>query len=156
LVENINARRPPSNKALLFEVRSLTEKRIQSEEISQKLGLEKKLRNTEFVQLLKKGEEVLLQAVDDGRIPLSNCNHLFLREQMSRCRKLSSRRMKRGDLRGAKLADRRRIIAIAHWQGIADSEQSLRPRRRFGCGRLIAEYEPAWFSASVLPVLLLE
>jgi ParB family chromosome partitioning protein len=67
LIESI-ARRPPSNRAL-FEVRSLSERGYKAEEISKKLGLEKS-HTYGIVQLLKKGEEVLLQAVDDGRIPL--------------------------------------------------------------------------------------
>jgi hypothetical protein len=47
----------------------LTERGYKADDISKKLGLEKSYAYG-IVQLLKKGEEVLLQAVDDGRIPL--------------------------------------------------------------------------------------
>jgi ParB family chromosome partitioning protein len=68
LVENI-ARRPPSNRALLLEVRSLVERGYKAEQIAQKLGMEKSYAYG-IVHLLKNGENVLLQAVDAGRVPL--------------------------------------------------------------------------------------
>ena len=68
LVENV-ARRPPSHRALLLEVRSLVERGYKAEQIAEKLGMEKSYAYG-IVQLLKRGEGILLQAVDAGRIPL--------------------------------------------------------------------------------------
>ena len=137
LVENI-ARRPPSNKALLFEVRSLTERGYRAEDISHKLGLEKSYAYG-IVQLLKKGEEVLLQAVDDGRIPL-RIAIIISTGTNEQVQEALIEAYEKGDLRGAKLATARRIIAmrLARDRG---SEQLNPTKKKISAGALIAEYE---------------
>ena len=68
LIENV-ARRPPSNRALLLEVRNLVDRGYRAEQIAKKLGLDK-THAYGIVHLLEHGENVLLQAVDAGRIPI--------------------------------------------------------------------------------------
>jgi ParB family chromosome partitioning protein len=137
LVENI-ARRPPSNKALLFEVRSLTQRGYKADDISKKLGLEKSYAYG-IVQLLKKGEEVLLQAVDDGRIPL-RIAIIISTGTNEQVQEALIEAYEKGDLRGAKLATARRIIAmrLARDRG---SRETGPAKKKVSAGALIAEYE---------------
>jgi ParB family chromosome partitioning protein len=64
-----------------------------------------------IVQLLKKGEEVLLQAVDDGRIPL-RIAIIISTGTNEQVQEALIEAYEKGDLRGAKLATARRIIAM--------------------------------------------
>jgi len=128
LVENI-ARRPPSNKALLFEVRSLTERGYKADDISKNSDW-RKATLTELCSF-SKGRGGSLQAVDDGRIPL-RIAIIISTEPTSRSRKLSLRRMKRVTFE-EQVGDRRRIIAmrLARDRG---SEQSNPTKKDFGWG----------------------
>jgi ParB family chromosome partitioning protein len=69
LVENI-ARRPALTHAILFEVRVLRERGHSSEQIARKLGLDRAYLYG-ICNLIDKGEEFLVLAVEGGRIPLS-------------------------------------------------------------------------------------
>jgi len=137
LVENI-ARRPPSNKALLFEVRSLLERGYKAEDISIKLGLEKSYAYG-IVQLLRQGEEVLLQAVDDGRIPI-RIAIIISTGTNEQVQEALIEAYERGDLRGAKLVSARRIIAMRLAKE-SRTGKTAPPKKILSAGTLIAEYE---------------
>src|SRR5260370_24259702 len=109
LVENV-ARRPPSNRALLFEFRSLLDRGYKTEQIAEKLGVEKS-HAYGIVQLLKQGESVLLQAVDAGRIPL-RIAIVISTGTNEEVQSALIEAYEKGDLRGAKLAMARRIVAM--------------------------------------------
>lgn len=109
LVENI-ARRPPSHRALLFEVRCLTDRGYKADQIAQKLGLDRTYAYG-LVHLLEHGENVLLQAVDAGRIPLRIATIVATGTNEDVQAALIDA-YEKGDLRGAKLTMARRIIAM--------------------------------------------
>jgi len=109
LVENI-ARRPPSHRALLFEVRCLTDRGYKADQIAQKLGLDRTYAYG-LVHLLEHGENVLLHAVDAGRIPLRIATIVATGTNEDVQAALIDA-YEKGDLRGAKLTMARRIIAM--------------------------------------------
>jgi ParB family chromosome partitioning protein len=109
LVENI-ARRPPSQRALLFEVRSLIDRGYKGDQIAQKLGLDRTFAYG-VVHLLEHGENVLLEAVDAGRIPLRIAT-IVATGTNEQVQAALIDAYEKGDLRGAKLAAARRIIAM--------------------------------------------
>jgi ParB family transcriptional regulator, chromosome partitioning protein len=69
LVENI-ARRPPSNRDLVREVRSLLQRNYKTSEIARKLGMDRAYVNA-VVHLISNGEESLIAAAEAGRLPIS-------------------------------------------------------------------------------------
>jgi ParB family chromosome partitioning protein len=69
LVENI-ARRPPSNRDLVREVRSLLQRNYKTTEIARKLGMDRAYVNA-VVHLISNGEESLIAAAEAGRLPIS-------------------------------------------------------------------------------------
>jgi ParB family chromosome partitioning protein len=109
LVENI-ARRPPSQRALLFEVRNLIDRGYKGDQIAQKLGLDRTFAYG-VVHLLEHGEHVLLEAVDAGRIPLRIAT-IVATGTNEQVQAALIDAYEKGDLRGAKLAAARRIIAM--------------------------------------------
>ncbi len=138
LVENV-ARRPPSNRALLLEVRALIERGYKAEQIAQKIGIDR-TQAYGIVQLLKKGESILLQAVDAGRIPLriaivisSGTNEDVQAALLEAYEK--------GDLRGSKLATARRIVAMRLAQQNRGSGKTSLGKKKLSAGMLIQEYE---------------
>jgi ParB family transcriptional regulator, chromosome partitioning protein len=137
LVENI-ARRPPSNRALLVEVRSLLDRGYKAEAIAEKLGVEKS-HAYGMVQLLKNGEAALLQAVDAGRIPL-RIAIIISTGTDEEVQSALIEAYEKGDLRGSKLATARRIIAmrLARERGTGRATQN---KRKLSAGVLIEEYE---------------
>ena len=137
LVENI-ARRPPSNSALLYEVRILLDKGYKAEEISQKLGVEISFAYG-IVQLLKHGEDVLLQAVDAGRIPL-RIAIIISTGTNEEVQAALIEAYEKGDLRGAKLEMARRIIALRLSRDRGSGRTSPK-KRKLSSAVLIEEYE---------------
>lgn len=137
LVENI-ARRPPSNRALLLEVRSLVERGYKADQIAQKLGMEKSYAYG-IVHLLKKGENVLLQAVDAGRIPL-RIAVLISSGTNEEVQTALIEGYEKGELRGAKLAATRRIMAmrLARDRGSGRANVS---GKKLSASVLVQEYE---------------
>ncbi|MGO9340785.1 MAG: ParB/RepB/Spo0J family partition protein [Terracidiphilus sp.] len=109
LIENV-ARRPPSNRALLLEVRSLVDRGYKAEQIAQKLGLDR-AHAYAVVHLLEHGENVLLQAIDAGRIPI-RIAVVIATGTTEEVQAALIDAYEHGDLRGAKLAMARRIIAM--------------------------------------------
>jgi ParB family chromosome partitioning protein len=69
LVENI-ARRPPSHKAIYFEIRNLLGRGYDSLTISGKLGLPNSYVSG-VIHLVKHGESKLLEKVESGALPIS-------------------------------------------------------------------------------------
>jgi len=69
LVENI-ARRPPSNRDIIREVRSLRERGYNVGDIAKKLGMER-MYITGIVHLVEHQEIALIEAVEGGRLPIS-------------------------------------------------------------------------------------
>jgi ParB family chromosome partitioning protein len=137
LVENI-ARRPTSNRALLYEVRILLDKGYKAEEISKKLGVEISFAYG-IVQLLKHGEDVLLQAVDAGRIPL-RIAIIISTGTNEEVQAALIEAYEKGDLRGAKLEMARRIIALRLSRDRGSGRTSP-TKRKLSSGVLIEEYE---------------
>jgi ParB family chromosome partitioning protein len=69
LVENI-ARRPPSNRDIIREVRTLRERGYGVGDIAMKLGMER-MYITGIVHLVEHREVALIEAVEAGRLPIS-------------------------------------------------------------------------------------
>ncbi len=136
LIENV-ARRPPSNRALLLEVRNLVDRGYKAEQIAKKLGLDK-THAYGVVHLLEHGENVLLQAVDAGRIPI-RIAVVIATGTTEDVQAALIDAYENGDLRGAKLAMARRIIAM---RLVRDREVGrLSSKRKPTAEVLIEEYE---------------
>jgi ParB family chromosome partitioning protein len=69
LVENI-ARRPPSNKAIFFEIRALLERGYDQQTISGKLGLTRNYVSG-VIHLITHGESKLIERVERGDLPIT-------------------------------------------------------------------------------------
>jgi ParB family transcriptional regulator, chromosome partitioning protein len=137
LIENV-ARRPPSHRALLLEVRSLTDRGYKAEQIAQKLGLDK-THAYGVVHLLEHGENILLQAVDAGRIPIRIAIIISTGTNQEVQAALIDA-YEKGDLRGAKLAMARRIIAMR----LAKERETGRTsptKRKLSAEAAVEEYE---------------
>jgi ParB family transcriptional regulator, chromosome partitioning protein len=137
LVENI-ARRPPSNRALLAELRSLRQRNYKTDEIAKKLGLDRTYIHG-IVRLVEHGEELLIRAVEAGRMPISVAVEIASGNDHEVQRALSEA-YEKGDLRGSKLTAAKRIIA----QRIEKQRQVGRDhqvRRKLTSDRLVREYQ---------------
>jgi ParB family chromosome partitioning protein len=137
LVENI-ARRPPSNRALLGELRSLRQRNYKTDEIAKKLGLDRTYIHG-IVRLVEHGEELLIRAVEAGRMPISVAVEIASGNDHEVQRALSEA-YEKGDLRGSKLTAAKRIIA----QRIEEQRQVGRDhqtRRKLTSDRLVREYQ---------------
>ena len=97
LIENI-ARRPPSNRALLGELRSLRQRNYKTDEIAKKLGLDRAYIQG-IVRLVEHGEELLIRAVEGGRMPISVAVEIASGNDHEVQRALSEA-YEKGDLRG--------------------------------------------------------
>ena len=137
LVENF-ARRGPSNRDLLREVRSLRERKYKVEEIAQKLGLDRAYING-IIHLLEKGEEGLAQAVEAGRLPISVAVKIATGNDHEVQQALAEA-YEKGDLRGDKLKSARRVISqrIAKLQSAGKLAQT---RRKLTGDALVREYK---------------
>ena len=137
LVENF-ARRGPSNRDLLREVRSLRERKYKVEEIAQKLGLDRTYIHG-IIHLLEKGEEGLAQAVEAGRLPISVAVQIATGNDHEVQQALAEA-YEKGDLRGDKLKSARRVISqrIAKLQSAGKLAQT---RRKLTGDALVREYK---------------
>ncbi len=137
LVENF-ARRGPSNRDLLREVRSLRERKYKAEEIAQKLGLDRTYIHG-IIHLLEKGEEGLAQAVEAGRLPISVAVQIATGNDHEVQQALAEA-YEKGDLRGDKLKSARRVISqrIAKLQRAGKLAQT---RRKLTGDALVREYK---------------
>ncbi len=109
LVENF-ARRPPSNRDLLREVRSLRERQYKADEIARKIGLDRTYIHG-IIHLLEHGEEGLAQAVEAGRLPISVAVKIATGNDHEVQQALAEA-YEKGDLRGDKLRSARRVISL--------------------------------------------
>ena len=108
LVENI-ARRPPSNRDILREVRSLRERGYSVAEIARKIGMER-MYISGIVHLVEHQEVALIEAVEAGRLPISVAVQIANGKDREVSEALSEA-YESGQLRGNKLAAARRLIA---------------------------------------------
>jgi len=108
LVENI-ARRPPSNRDILREVKSLRERAYSVGDIAKKLGMERSYISG-IVHLVDHEEVALIEAVEGGKLPMS----VAIEIANGKDREISdalAEAYESGQLRGTKLAAARRLIA---------------------------------------------
>jgi ParB family chromosome partitioning protein len=116
----------------------LVDRGYKAEEISKKLGLEKS-HAYGIVQLLKQGEDVLLQAVDAGRIPI-RIAIIISTGTNEEVQSALIDAYEKGDLRGEKLATARRIIALRLARDRGPAQISA-TKKKLSAGVLIEEYE---------------
>jgi ParB family transcriptional regulator, chromosome partitioning protein len=136
LVENI-ARRPPSNRDLLREIRALKGRGYKTSAIAAKLGLDRSY-ICGIVKLLDHGEARLIEAVEARRLPLTIATEIA-NGSNEEVRRALSRAYEKGDLRGTKLAVARRIIAqrLAKDHG---GSKGARSRKEMSTNALVKEY----------------
>lgn len=137
LVENI-ARRPPSNRDLLREIRALTSRGYKSAKIAEKLGLDRTY-IWGIVKLLDHGEVSLIEAVEARRLPISIAT-VIARGSRDDVRRALSKAYEDGDLRGAKLAEARRIITQRLARQNGSTKRPLHKRRKISSKALLREY----------------
>jgi len=137
LVENF-ARRAPSNRDLLREVRALRERNYKTEEIAHKVGLDRTYING-IIHLLEHGEDGLAQAVEAGRLPISVATRIATGNDYEVQQALAEA-YERGDLRGSKLIVAKRVISrrIAKLKKDGKIAQT---RRRLSGEALVREYK---------------
>jgi len=107
LVENI-ARRPPSNRDILREVKSLRERAYGIGDIARKLGMERSY-IAGIVHLVDHEEVALIEAVEGGKLPMSVAIEIANGEDREISDALAEA-YESGQLRGNKLAAARRLI----------------------------------------------
>ena len=108
LVENV-ARRPPSNRDLVREVRSLRQRGYKPDEMARKLGLDRGYLYG-IIHLVEHGEEMLIAAVEGGRLPISVATQI-VKGTNHEMQLALSEAYEKGDLRGTKLLTAKRIMA---------------------------------------------
>lgn len=108
LVENI-ARRAPSNRDIIREVRSLRERGHSVGDIAKKIGMER-VYISGIVHLVEHKEVALIEAVEAGRLPISVAAQIASGKDAEISEALSEA-YETGQLRGTKLAAARRLIA---------------------------------------------
>lgn len=108
LVENL-ARRQPSNRDILREVKSLRERGYSSEVIAAKLGVDRVFIYG-LVHLIERGEESLVEHVEAGRLPISVAIEIGRGDDHAVSVALSEA-YQSGQLRGAKLTAVRKLVA---------------------------------------------
>jgi ParB family chromosome partitioning protein len=108
LVENI-ARRPPSNRDIIREVRNLRERGYNIGEIAKKIGTDR-MYISGIVHLVEHKEVALIDAVEAGRLPISVAAQIASGKDAEISAALSEA-YATGQLRGQKLAAARRLIA---------------------------------------------
>jgi ParB family chromosome partitioning protein len=137
LVENV-ARRPPSNRELLREVRNLRQRNYGADEVARKLGLDRGYIHG-IIHLMEHSEEGLAHAVEAGRLPISVAIKIATGNDREVQQALSEA-YEKGDLRGERFRAARRIIA----QRIARQEKAGRitqTRRKITGEALVREYK---------------
>lgn len=137
LVENF-ARRPPSNRDLLREVRSLRERKYKTDEIARKVGLDRTYVHG-IIHLLEHGEEGLAQAVEAGRLPISVAVKIATGNDHEVQQALAEA-YEKGDLRGGKLRNARRVISLRISKLRKDGKIAQTRRKLTGEG-LVREYK---------------
>jgi ribose transport system ATP-binding protein len=148
LVENV-ARRPPSNRDLVREVRSLRERSYKPEEIARKLGLDRAYLQG-IIHLVEHGEEMLIEAVEGGRLPISVAIQIAKGTNHEMQLALSEA-YEKGDLRGTKLLTAKRMQNLASRR--FHTAEFCNIGNAFGlifgtcCGTLIVAHPMRWMGA---------
>jgi ParB family transcriptional regulator, chromosome partitioning protein len=137
LVENF-ARRPPSNRDLFREVRSLRERKYKAEEIARKVGLDRTYIHG-IIHLLEHGEEGLAQAVEAGRLPISVAVKIATGNDHEVQQALAEA-YEKGDLRGDKLRSARRVISL-RISKLRKAGKIAQTRRKLTGEGLVREYK---------------
>jgi ParB family chromosome partitioning protein len=137
LVENF-ARRPPSNRDLLREVRSLRERKYKADEIAHKVGLDRTYING-IIHLLEHGEEGLAQAVEAGRLPISVAVKIATGNDHEVQQALAEA-YEKGDLRGDSLRRARRVISL-RISKLRKAGKVSQTRRKLTGDALVREYK---------------
>jgi ParB family chromosome partitioning protein len=137
LVENI-ARRAPSNRDLIREVRELIQRNYSHEEIARKLGLDRTYING-VIRLLENGQESLIAAAEGGRLPISVAVNIASGNDQEIQNALAEAYDK-GELRGGRLRAAKRIIAqrIAKQRRAGKTNQT---QRKMTGDALVREYQ---------------
>lgn len=137
LVENI-ARRAPSNQEIIREVRELTQRNYKPEEIARKLGLDRAYIHG-VVHLLEHSQELLVVAVEAGRLPLSVAIDIASGNDHEVQLALAEA-YEKGELRGETLKAAKRIVArrIAKQRRAGKATQ---PQRKLTGDALVREYQ---------------
>jgi ParB family transcriptional regulator, chromosome partitioning protein len=125
LIENI-ARRPPSSRAILYEVRNLRERGYTNTDIAKKLGMDRKY-IAGIAHLVEHDEVSLVEAVEAGRLPVSIAVEIASGNDQEVSRAMTEA-YESGALRGSKLGAVRRLMAerIAKRQKEGKAEQAQR------------------------------
>jgi ParB family chromosome partitioning protein len=137
LVENL-ARRPPSNRAILREVRVLRERGYGPDLIAKKLGVDRTL-TYGVVHLIERGEESLVEQVEAGRLPISVAIEIARGDDHAVSAALSEA-YQSGQLRGAKLAVVRKLVA-ARASKLDSKSKGREGGRQLTPRGLVKEYE---------------
>lgn len=135
LVENI-ARRPPSNRDLLREIKAMTGRGLKPQDIAIKLGLDRAYIYA-IVKLLEQGEESLITSVESRRLPISVAT-VIARGTSEDVRRALKEAYDKGELRGQRLANARRIIAYRLKKRASD--KGTRTKKKMSSRALINEY----------------
>lgn len=137
LVENI-ARRPPSNRDLIREVRELTARKYKADDIARKLGLDVTYIYG-VVHLLEHSQESLITAVEAGRLPITVAINIASGSDHEIQQALSEA-YEKGELRGNRLRIAKRLIAqrIASQRKAGKQNQT---QRKLTGDSLVKEYQ---------------
>jgi ParB family chromosome partitioning protein len=132
LVENI-ARRPPSNRDILREVRSLRERGYGVGEIAKKLGMER-IYITGIVHLIEHEEVALIASVEAGKLPISVAVEIAHGKDREISEALSQA-YESGQLRGKKLTAarnplRNEVAGHSHSDGEQGRNRRFESRKR--------------------------
>jgi ParB family chromosome partitioning protein len=137
LIENI-ARRPPSNRDILREVKSLRERGYGVGDIAKKLGMERSY-IAGIVHLVDHEEAALIEAVEGGKLPIS----VAVEIANGKDREISdalAEAYESGQLRGTKLAAARRLISKRIEKRQKDGK-ALEARRKVTSNMLVQVYK---------------
>jgi ParB family chromosome partitioning protein len=137
LVENI-ARRAPSNRDLIREVRELIQRNYSHDEIAGKLGLDRTYIKG-VIRLLEHGQESLVTAAEAGRLPISVAVNIASGNDQEIQNALAEAYDK-GELRGGRLRAAKRIIAkrIAKQRRAGKASEA---QRKMTGDALVREYQ---------------
>jgi ParB family chromosome partitioning protein len=137
LIENL-ARKPPSNRDLVREVRVLMERKYTTRVIAQKLGLDRAYIHG-VVQLVRQGEESLVAAAEAGRLPITIAVQIASGNDHE-VQKALAEAYEKGDLRGGRLSAVKRIISQRIAKLRRDGKE-IQAKRNLTGNALVREYQ---------------
>jgi ParB family chromosome partitioning protein len=137
LIENL-ARKPPSNRDLVREVRVLMERKYTTRVIAQKVGLDRAYIHG-VVQLVRQGEESLVAAAEAGRLPITIAVQIAGGNDHE-VQKALAEAYEKGDLRGGRLSAVKRIISQRIAKLRRDGKE-IQAKRNLTGNALVREYQ---------------